>query len=590
MNAPVRDPLREDFRNFLYVIWKHLGLPDPTPAQYALALRLQHGPKRDVIEAFRGVGKSWVTSAFVLWLLYCNPQVKVLVVSASKERADAFSIFTRRLITEVPLLAHLRPRSGQRDSTISFDVGPAKADHSPSVKSVGVTGQMTGSRADIIVVDDAETPGNSMTQMMRDRLAEGLKELDAIIKPLDTSRILFLGTPQSESSVYNLMPARGYSMWVWPARFPSSKELEFYGDKLAPELLHMLDADPTLPLQCSGRGAPTDPKRFHDLDLMEREASYGRSGFNLQFQLNTALSDAERFPLKASDLMVFDVDPKLAPIKLVWGNSPDLSRKDLPLVALSGDRLNKPMWISDQNFVPYTGVIMAIDPSGRGGDELSYAVVAMLNGYLFVMRCKGLKGGYDDKNLETLAKEAKHFGVNEVIVESNFGDGMFSKLLAPFLQRIHPVALEEVRSNIQKEKRMIDTLEPVMNQHRLVMDASVIKEDFQNYNEYPGDHAHKYQLMYQMTRVTRDKGSLAKDDRLDALSMAVARWVEVMDKDTDRIESEHKAAMKDAEIQKFLEGLGVLNPNRFGIMGEYMGSGELMATDFSGPDQDVGVW
>lgn len=575
------DPLRADLRNFLYVIWKHLNLPDPTPAQYALALRLQHGRKRDVIEAFRGVGKSWVTAAFVLWVLYCDPQKKILVVSASKERADAFSIFTRRLITEVPMLRHLLPRTGQRDSTISFDVGPARPDQSPSVKSAGITGQITGSRADLIVADDIETPQNSMTTMMRERLSEAVKEFDAIIKPLDSSRILFLGTPQTESSIYNGLPPRGYGMWVWPARFPSTKEMDFYGDRLAPELLEMLAADPTLPTQCSGRGAPTDPLRFHDLDLMEREASYGRSGFNLQFQLNTALSDADRFPLKASDLMVLDCDPKVAPIKAVWGSSPDLARKDLPLVALAGDRLHRPMWISTENFVPYTGVVMSIDPSGRGGDELGYAIVAMLNGYLFVLRCKGLKGGYSDDNLEMLAKEAKAFGVNEVIVESNFGDGMFLKLLLPFLTRIHPCATEEVRSSVQKERRIIDTLEPTMNQHRLVMCSSVVKEDFTNYNEYPGDHAHKYQLMYQLTRITKDKGSLAKDDRLDALAIAVSRWTEVMDKDTDRIENEHREAMRDSEVQKFLEAAGVINPNRFGVDGEYFGGGDLVGIEMA---------
>ncbi len=572
---PVTDPLRADFRNMLFTLWKHLNLPDPTPAQYAMAAHLQHGPKRCVVSAFRGCGKSWVLAAFALWTLYCDPQSKILVVSASKARADDFSIFCRRLINDVPCLAHLKAREGQRDSSISFDVGPARPDGSPSLKSCGVTGQLTGSRADLIIADDIETPGNSMTQMMRDRLAESIKEFDAVIKPLPTSRILFLGTPQSAQTLYAELENRGYKAWVWPARFPSKALQERLDGRLAVELQEMLAVKPSLADECGGRGAPTDPKRFNDADLLEREASYGRTGFAMQYQLDSSLNDADRYPLKAADLMVMDCDPKLGPIKLVWGSSPDLARNDLPLVALSGDRLYRPMWKSSEHYVPYQGTIMAIDPSGRGGDELGYAIVAMLNGYLFVLRCRGLKGGYVDENLEHLAKEAKRFGVNEVFVESNFGDGMFLKLLQPFLMRIHPCSTEEDRSTGQKEKRIIDTLEPAMNQHRVVFDSSVIKEDYDNYNGYPGEHQHKYQLMYQLTRITRDKGSLAKDDRLDALALAVSRWTSVMDRDQENLEQNHRENLRDLEIEKFLESAGVLSANRFGIMGEFFGTGDL---------------
>ena len=51
----IPEPLK-DFRNFLYMAWEHLGLPDPTPIQYDIAEFIQKGPKRRVIQAFRGVG------------------------------------------------------------------------------------------------------------------------------------------------------------------------------------------------------------------------------------------------------------------------------------------------------------------------------------------------------------------------------------------------------------------------------------------------------------------------------------------------------------------------------------------------------
>ena len=193
-----------DFRNFLYLVWRHLNLPEPTPIQYDIANYIQNGPRRLVIEAFRGVGKSYITSAFVVHQLLINPELKVLVVSASKTRSDDFSTFTQRLIHEMPILNHLKPREEQRASKISFDVGPAAASHSPSVKSVGITGQLAGSRADLIVADDIEIPNNSATQMMRDKLGESIKEFDAILKP--EGRIVYLGTPQTELSIYEELP------------------------------------------------------------------------------------------------------------------------------------------------------------------------------------------------------------------------------------------------------------------------------------------------------------------------------------------------------------------------------------------------
>ena len=165
----------KNFKNFLYLCWKFLNLPNPTPIQYDIADYLQSKERRLVIEAFRGVGKSWITSAFVCHQLLLNPQRNILVVSASKNRADDFSTFTQRLINEMPILQHLIPRDDQRHSKISFDVAPAIASHAPSVKSMGITGQLTGSRADLIIADDVESANNSQTQLMRDRLSETVK-------------------------------------------------------------------------------------------------------------------------------------------------------------------------------------------------------------------------------------------------------------------------------------------------------------------------------------------------------------------------------------------------------------------------------
>ena len=201
----IESKLHDDFRYFLTAVWTHLSLPAPTRAQLCIAEYLQHGPKRLQIQAFRGVGKSWITAAFVLWTLFNNPDKKIMVVSASKDRADSFSIFCQRLILEVPWLSQLKPKNDdQRWSRISFDVGPAAPHQAPSVKSVGITGQLTGSRADLMVLDDVEVPNNSMTELQREKLLQLVTECESILTPKRDSRIMFLGTPQTTFTVYNL--------------------------------------------------------------------------------------------------------------------------------------------------------------------------------------------------------------------------------------------------------------------------------------------------------------------------------------------------------------------------------------------------
>lgn len=530
-----------DFRNFLFLIWKHLNLPEPTPIQYDIADYMQSDEKRQIIEAFRGVGKSWICSAYVVHQLLLNPALNFLVVSASKTRSDDFSTFTLRLIHEVPFLSHLKPTDKQRFSKISFDVGPAPASHAPSVKSLGITSQLTGSRADIIIADDIEVANNSATQAMREKLSEQVKEFDAILKPEDSSKIIFLGTPQTEDSIYNKLQERGYKACIWPSKHvtPQTNEKGYNGSIRS----ICVDAEKV--------GKATEPTRFSDIDLLEREMSYGRSGFAMQFMLDTRLSDIDRHPLKLNDLIVADIDNEVAPERLVWAQAPDLVWDgSVPNVGFSGDRYHRPFKTVGEH-IPFTGSVLAIDPSGRGKDETGYAVVKMLNGMLFVPDAGGLQGGYSEETLKALAMIAKNHQVNAIIVESNFGDGMFNEIFKPVLNKIHPCTMEEVRHNIQKERRIIDTLEPIMNQHRLIISPDVIRKDFETAQGYPPELQLRYQLMYQMSRITKDRGAITHDDRLDALSIGIAYWVEQMNQDAEDKIEDRKTDLLNKELQSF---------------------------------------
>jgi hypothetical protein len=492
----VLEALQGDFKLFLQALWTQLDLPSPTRAQYAIADYLQHGPKRLQIQAFRGVGKSWITGAFVLWTLFNDPEKKIMIISASKERADNMSIFLQKLIIETPWLVHLRPKSDDaRWSRISFDVN-CSPHQAPSVKSVGITGQLTGSRADLMILDDIEVPGNSMTELMREKLLQLCTEAESILTPKEDSRIMYLGTPQTVFTVYRKLAERSYKPFVWPARYP--RKVSQYEGLLAPQLVADMDNG-------ADKWEVTDPDRFNENDLVEREASMGRSNFMLQFMLDTSLSDAEKFPLKMADLVVTSVNPTTAPDSVV----------------LPGDYFYSPMQLVGE-WLPYSETICSVDPSGRGSDETTAAYISQRNGFLYLHEMRAYKDGYSDTTLLDILRGCKKYGVTKLVVETNFGDGIVGELFKKHLvQTKQGIDVEEVRANVRKEDRIIDALEPILNQHRLIVDRGVIDWDYTSNKDEAPEKRLLYMLFYQMSRMCREKGAVKHDDRLDALAQGV---------------------------------------------------------------------
>ena len=538
------DLLRDDFKLFLQALWAQLDLPSPTRAQYAIADYLQYGPKRLQIQAFRGVGKSWITGAFVLWTLFKDNEKKIMIISASKERADNMSIFLQKLIIETPWLNHMQPADDSaRWSRISFDI-KCPPHQAPSVKSVGITGQLTGSRADLMILDDIEVPGNSMTELMREKLLQLCTEAESILTPKEDSRIMYLGTPQTVFTIYRKLAERNYRPFVWPARVP--RKLSSYEGLLAPQLQEDIDmgADPW---------SVTDPDRFDHEDLIEREASMGRSNFMLQFMLDTSLSDAEKFPLKMADLVVTSVNPKSAPDSVIWCSDPQNVIKDLPTVGLPGDYFYSPMQLQGE-WGPYQETICSVDPSGRGADETTAAYLSQRNGYLYLHEMRAYRDGYSDNTLLDILKGCKKYGVTKLVIETNFGDGIVGELFKKHLQQTQQgIDVEEVRANVRKEDRIIDSLEPVLNQHRLVVDRSVVEWDYRSNKDEAPEKRLLYMLFYQMSRMCREKGAVRHDDRLDALSMAIGYFTEQMSQDADRAIYDRKSELMTQELDRFLE-------------------------------------
>ena len=603
-------PAFTDFRNFLGLVWQHLGLPEPTPAQYEIAHRLQYGAdsvewdrltpeeqreryesvREDIVRAFRGIGKSYTTSGFAIWLLMRNPRdEKILVVSASGTKATAFVDQTKGVIQSMPLVMWLLdgPRekgARRRDMSDKFDVAGASLSQSFSVRAAGITGQITGDRATTLIADDIEIPQNSKTEDARGQIIQTVRSDFAPITKTEHGKgdQFILGTPQTEESVYNVMVEElGFTCFCIPARWPSAEKRENYVlktketkvkvDILAPFLQAAFDAGT---LQ---HGQNTDT-RFGDDELIKAEAK-GRATFALQYMLDTSLSDAERYPLRQHDLIVMSLNALKAPITVQWGRRNDRHNAidDLHNVGFAGDHFLRPLF-TDTEWRDYEGTVLWVDPAGRGADETAWAVVKSLAGMLFLIHVDGFAGDPAEA-MKRIAIDAKKYAANVVEVEPNYGQGMWVTAFQPILMKVwhdsaHIIMGEDMKrvsalqkrneahgrmsgctiqesewSKGQKETRIIDTLEPVMTAHRLVVDEELIRADVRK----DGVEAEKYSLMRQLTHITRERGSLPHEDRLEAVAGAVQHFLGAMAMDTAEAAKGMMDQEKDDLIEDFIE-------------------------------------
>ena len=270
----------------------------------------------------------------------------------------------------------------------------------------------------------------------------------------------------------------------------------------------------------------------------------------LQFQLDTSLSDAEKFPLKMADLIVTSVNPTTAPENIIWCSDPANVIKDAPTVGLPGDYFYSPMQMQGE-WLEYDETICSVDPSGRGTDETAACYLSQKNGIIYLHEVRAYRDGYSDNTLLDILKGCKKYGVTSLVIETNFGDGIVSELFKKHLiQTRQNINIEEVRANVRKEDRIIDSLEPVLNQHRLVVNRSVIDWDYTSNKDSPPESRLLYMLFYQMSRMCRQKGAVKHDDRLDCLAQGVKYFIDALhisalDQIKDRKQEEFENMLAD---------------------------------------------
>lgn len=549
-----------EFRDFAVDGMAFLGF-DTTDIQEDIADFMQNGPRLRMVMAQRGEAKSTLAALYAVWRIIQRPSTRVLIVSAGEDQASEVATLVVRLINTWDILECYRPdrMAGDRTATSAYDVHYSLKglDKSPSVACVGITSNLPGKRADLLIPDDIESNKNGLSATQRAQILHLTKEFTSICTHGD---ILYLGTPQSKDSVYNTLQGRGFTIRIWPGRYPSIRkdpktgeivdEAEKYGNRLAPVIAERMLANPAL--RSGGgidgtQGQPTDPARYDDAALIEKALDKGPEDFQLQYMLDTSLVDAMRQQLRLSDLVVANFSAELLPEVIGWQAAQKYEVQlgpDFP-VTMAKMYYAVP---TDSHFVAPKDVFMYIDPAGGGADELAFAASCALGPYVHLLDVGGLKGGLNPANEAELCDFIRRNKVQRIKVESNMGHGLFEINLRailnaqPDLKHLAQCVTGEYSTG-QKEKRIIDSLVSPMQRHRVVVHQRVFDSDRKYCAQHGVEARTGFSLWYQMANITTDRNSLPHDDRLEAAAGAVREFKHVLDQDA------HKAAAARAEAE-----------------------------------------
>lgn len=512
-----------DLRNYAFYVMKYMGFGEPTPIQYGICEALQNHSDDMILSAGRGTGKSVLTSIMSSWWLLRDPNSTQLILSATAQKAMDFMSMTRNILHVVPWMNHLLPGDGDIDNALAFNsAARVQVGQDKSVTAAGIMSQIVGKHAEYIILDDVEVRGNCETQENRDKLLGRIHETESIRNR--GGRVVFLGTPHTRDSNYTKLNESGYPYVKFPAEFPDPT-IPSRMENIAPWIKERqieLDAEP---------GDATQPERFDKELLMGRYAKIGPANYALQFLLDTSLSDDQKYPLKLQNIVCTDVGLDMFHQKVQHARSTPV---DFATFGMAGDKAYKPMYRSDE-MEDYLVTTLHVDPSGRGSDETGLCVAsATPTGYICVHEMIGIPGGYDEETLHTIAQLAYRYKCKLIRYESNFGDGMFGSLLQPVVKRVcGQVGVEEFRVQGQKERRLLDTLEPVIATQRLVMDPRALKDKTNQ---------------LQITRLTDQRGALKHDDRVDALAHAVSYYTDMLGVDVDAVIAANEAkAVKEEQ-------------------------------------------
>lgn len=238
---------KTDFIEFTWVWNQTQGLSTPTHHRRIarwLDQRVAADERRLLLMAFRGSGKSTMVGLFCAWWLHREPDTRILVLAADQALAAKMVNQVRRIIEKHPLCEHLLPDGEDAWASDRFTVPRQAILRDPSMLAQGLTGNITGARAEMIICDDVEVAGNCDTATKRADMRQRLAECEFVLVPHGTQ--MFVGTPHTNESLYRpaeamltgarrmvipLLNRAGLS--AWPERFPLPA-IETLRDRVGP--------------------------------------------------------------------------------------------------------------------------------------------------------------------------------------------------------------------------------------------------------------------------------------------------------------------------------------------------------------------
>ena len=555
------DPMKRNFKNMLYRVWRTKFDADPQPLMYDFADRFQHGPANDVLMGFRGFSKSYIAVTCCAWVHHCDQEALILNLAGSGNASGGNADLYWGMINGFDWLAHLKPSGLLRHSAHAFDVAGSTMEKSESFAALSIfSGDKTGRRADFALADDIETPTTSSTETDRAELRKHFSEVGSAILRSDRGWRWnkLLGTPQTEDTLYTeLAQEKGYGMRIYPVLYPSPSEMVHYGPWLDPKIKQAVTDNPTL------AATSTMPGRFPESDIEARKLEWGTTEFNRQFLLWTDVGKGVARPLHLRDIPVVSIPvptpshPLKVPSELRWEPLASNRVANLQVDSLNGDsemfhpadtKEYRDYWQKPE------GVIIQVDPSGGGADETVAQALAQHVGRVFLLDQEAYLEGFTDSTLMGIARMAKRWGANKVRIEKNFGGGMFAALLRPKLLEVgHACAIEEDFATGQKEVRIVDTLEAVITGHRLVINLPVLQADFSiKYPTVADAKRRYYRLTYQITRITKEKNALTHDDRVDDLASGVGSFLGSLSRQLEEAARESRDMILNRDVDHFI--------------------------------------
>lgn len=247
---------------------------------------------RLLLMAFRSCGKSTLVGVFCAWSLLNAPDTRILVLSADLALARKMVRNVKRIIEKHPMTKHLKPTKLDQWGSEKFTVNRTQELRDPSMLAKGITTNLTGTRADMIICDDVEVPKTSDTQEKRMDLRERLMELDYILTPGGT--LLYVGTPHCWHTIYADTPRKelgedtlfldGFTRLVQPIQTIDGQSVwpeRFTVDRIHDILKKTGPAHFASQMLCqpmNSRDARLDPSalQFYNEDIIYREAHGNR--------------------------------------------------------------------------------------------------------------------------------------------------------------------------------------------------------------------------------------------------------------------------------------------------------------------------